>query len=59
MAVSASNRPEINLDVDAETFETPGSGHAVEGSGAEAPGPVTFGTTCWGTTCPSANTISC
>ncbi|PDP87094.1 hypothetical protein CQJ94_13105 [Glycomyces fuscus] len=59
MAIPASSRPEINLDVDAETFETPGSGQSVENNGAEAPGPITFGTTCWGTPCPSANTVSC
>ncbi|MFE1100715.1 hypothetical protein ACFW4K_09365 [Nocardiopsis alba] len=55
----AAARPEINLNVDAETFEVPGAGQTPSNSGAEARGPITFGTTCWGTPCPSANTVSC
>ncbi|MBB4930884.1 hypothetical protein F4561_001704 [Lipingzhangella halophila] len=60
MATQYELEPDISLDVDVETFATPGGGEISQSANfAQARGPVTFGTTCWGTTCPSANTISC
>ncbi len=60
MATQHSTDTDLNLDLDLETFSTPGGGDAAQSASfVQARGPVTLGTTCWGTTCPSANTVSC
>lgn len=59
MSTFADSTQDLDLDVDTETFASPGGGELRVDVSAQAQGPVTFGTTCWGTPCPSANTISC
>ncbi|ASU82028.1 hypothetical protein CDO52_03840 [Nocardiopsis gilva YIM 90087] len=57
-APNAKANVEFDLDIDMETFSTPGGGQ-LSANNIDARGPITLGTTCWGTTCPSANTVSC